>query len=337
MIKNLTRGRIHKTSLFVQPEYKCNIGCKGCYAVKNISLTHELVEELTDLGEGIHNDTIQIEQVTVSLNGLDPIDTEYSVAIAHNISEDFGRKSTHYACAINNIAMYRGLLDFDACGVLNISIDVNKYNKLNEEECMKACDTINSIRVKHRNLHINVNLLALDDSVDSEDENVNDMLEEIFESSDSTHLIMNKPIDDLFNFEKLDDFKNGFENYIIGVLGIAEVLGDKFHMDACVTTVLSNLLNKETFTCRAGTDHASLWPDGKFTGCAYRMPDTEFFTGDGSTVKFKDYDNIKDVDVAEFNLCLYNKLATLYGSFDELCKKLHLDKKEITLLKSVIK
>lgn len=337
MIKNLTRGRIHKTSLFIQPEYRCNMGCKGCYAVKGGEILHELAEELTAIGEGMHNDTIKFEQVTVSLNDLDPVDAEYSVEIAHNISKDFGRENTHYACAINSIAMYKDLLDFDTCSALNISIDANKYNKLNEEECIKACDAINSIRVKHRNLHINVNLLALDDAVDSEDENVNDMFEEVLESTDSTHIIMNKPIDNLFNFEKINDFKNDFENYIIGILQIAKVLGNKFHMDACVTTVLSNLLDDTTYTCRAGTDHASLWPDGKFTGCAYRMPDTEFAIGDGATIKFDDYNKIQDVKVAEFNLCLYNKLSVLYGSFDEFCFELNLNKDEINILKSVVK
>lgn len=336
MIKDLTRGRIHKTSLFIQPEYKCNIGCKGCYAVKSKGSTHELAEELTYIADGIRNDTIEFEQVTVSLNDLDLKDAEYSVAIAQNTAQDFGKAKTHYACAINSIAMYNDLLDFNKCGVLSISIDTIKYNKLTEKECDEACGAISTIRRKDKDLHININLLALEDTVKDGPE-VSLALEELTEIADSIHLIMNKPIDNLFNFEKLDEFKNDFENYITGTLQIIEVPGDKIHIDACVTTVLSNLLNEETFTCRAGTDHASLWPDGKFTGCAYRMPDTEFSIGDGSTVKFKDHDNIKDVDVAEFDLCLYNKLATLYGSFDRLCKDLRLDGKEITLLKSVVK
>lgn len=337
MIKDLTRGRIHKTSLFIQPEYKCNIGCKGCYAVKNEESKFHVAAQTTKIIQGMKDDSIELGQITISLNGLKKKDAGFSKDMCDLVSKNVDKDKVHYACAINSIAMYKDLLDFDKCGALNISIDVNKYNKLSEEECIEACSAINSIRLKHKELHININILALNDTVDSEDEIVNEMLEEAVESSDSTHLIMNKPTDDLFNLEKLENFKIEFEKYLIGMLQIIEVLGDKIHIDACVTTMLDNLLNDTTFTCRAGTDHVSLWPDGKLTGCAYRMPDTEFSIGDEATIKFKDYDDIKDVDVAEFNVCLYNKLATLYGSFDALCKRLILSKKEVVLLKSVVK
>lgn len=339
MIKNLTRGRIHKTSLFIQPEYKCNIGCKGCYAVKSTTVDQrDFVWSAVNIGEGIKKDAIRIEQITISLNGHKKVDAELAISKCLPIIQALDKDKVHYACAINSIAMYKDLLDFNMCGALNISIDVNKYNKLSEKECAEACDALSFIRRTHKDLHININILALNDTVDSADETVNDMLEEAFESTDSAHFIMNKPVDDLFNIEKLDDFKNEFETYLIGVLGIIETLGkDKFHIDACVTTVLSNLLNEETFTCRAGTDHVSLWPDGKFTGCAYRMPDTNFKGKAGSTIQFLDYDKIQDVKVSEFNLCLYNKLSVLYGSFDGLCTSLRLDKKEIFLLKSIVK
>lgn len=338
MIKNLTRGRIHKTSLFIQPEYKCDIGCKGCYAVKSASgSTRSFVTNISNLATGLKDDTIGLEQVTISLNGHTKENAKWAISKCTPVIKALEKDKLHYACAINSIALYKDIIDFDTCGALSISIDVNKYNKLNKEECAKACDAIHSIRIKHKDLHININLLALDDTVDSKDETVHDILEEAFESTDSTHLIMNKPISNLFNFEKIKDFKEDFENYLLGTLQIIEVLGSKFSMDSCVNTVLSNLLDDTTFTCRAGTDHVSLWPDGKFTGCAYRMPETEFVIGSDSTASFRDYDNIKDVDVAEFSVCLYNKLATLYGSFDELCKNLKLNKKEVTLLKSVIK
>lgn len=337
MIKNLTRGRVHKTSLFIQPEYKCNIGCKGCYAVKNEESKFHVAAQTTKIIQGMKDDSIELRQITISLNGLKKKDAGFSKDICDLVSKNIDKDKVHYACAINSIAMYKDLLDFNMCSALNISIDVNKYNKLSEEECAKACDALSFIRRTHKDLHININILTLNDTVDSEDETINDMLEEVVESADSTHLIMNKPIDNLFNFEKLDDFKEEFEKYLISTLGIIETIGDEFHIDACVATVLENLLNNETFTCRAGTDHVSLWPDGKFTGCAYRMPNTEFAIENDSTISFKDYDHIQDVTVSEFDLCLYNKLSILYGSFDELCKNLKLDKNEIKILKSIIK
>ena len=337
MIKNLTRGRIHKTSLFIQPEYKCNIGCKGCYAVKNIDLTHELAEELMHIGEGVHNDTIKFEQVTVSLNDLNQPDAEYSAAIAENTLEDFGKEITHYACSINSLLMYNKLMSLEQCGALNISIDVDKLAKMSEKEQQMAGLALADIKKENKDLYININLLARERK-EKYSKEVTDTELLILSSADSVHLIMDKPISNLFNIEYLENFKNSFEIYVRAVLEIKKhTLETNTTVDACVMTVLSNLIDDTIFTCRAGTDHASLWPDGKFTGCAYRMSDTEFAIGDGATIKFDDYDKVQDIKVAEFNLCLYNKLSELYGSFDELCKNLKLDKKEITLLKSVVK
>ena len=336
MIKNLTRGRIHKTSLFIQPEYKCNLGCKGCYAVKGTTITHELAEELSHIGEGVHNDTIKFEQVTISLNDLNAPDAEYSAAIAEGTLEEFGREVTHYACSVNSLLMYSKLMNLEQCGALNVSMDVDKLAKITEKEQKLAALVLIGLKKANKDLHININLLARREKGDSKEVTEAELL--ILSSADSVHLIMDKPIDNLFNIDCLEKFKDSFEKYVHAIIEIKRHTTEtELAIDACVGTVLSNLLDNTMFTCRAGTDHASLWPDGKFTGCAYRMPDTEFAIGSEATIKFDDYDKIQDVKVAEFNLCLYNKLSELYGSFEGLCEELELNEDAIKILKSIVK
>lgn len=332
MIKNLTRGRVHKTSLFVQPDYKCNLGCKGCYALKagNYDAT-EFIKTMTSIELAVKENMAEFDQVTISFNDLDKGDATWSYHTCKTYTKKMDKEKVHYACSVNSIDTYADIIDFNECSVLNISIDISKWDKLNFERRVEVTNCIESITNKYPDLHININFLI--DEFEGDEVLMLHYAESI---SNSVHFIMNKPIKDLFNDESLGSFRKAFENYIKITLRYSYDLGDKVMMDACVKTLINNLLNDTEYTCRAGVDHASLWPDGKLTGCPYRMTNTKFDIGNEATVEFNDHKDIKNVKVDEFELCLYNKLSAMYGSFDELCESLKLEEAEINKLKSLV-
>ena len=321
----MTKGRIHKTSLFIQPEFKCNVGCKGCYAVKNKESEFAVVGQVAKILARIANDNTEFNQFTISLNDLDEKDAQFSVETCRLVARNVDKEKVHYACSVSSLKMYNKLLNFDDCDALSISIDQHKITKFLTDESADGTSivvTLLKIKEEHPDLHININLLVSKET----DENAF-VLDSFHDIADSVHLIMNKPIDNLFNEESLDEFQDSFEGYIKHAIAIKETYGSDIDIDidSCIRTVLKNLTNDTDFSCRAGVDHTSLWPDGKMTGCAYRMPDTLYNGKADSKIEFVDYDKLEDVKVSEFNMCLYNRLAARYGSLEGLCESIKLE------------
>lgn len=339
MIKNRTRGRTHKTSLFMQPDYKCNLGCKGCYALKGGYYdSTEFIKRMVEIESLTGENMAEFDQITISFNDLDEGDATWTYQTCKPFVKRAGKDKIHYACSVNSIVIYESIIDFSECSALNISFDRSKWDKMGLEARMEATDVMEKIMSEHPDLHININFL-LEPSGSSVSESIDhDYLTlayaEVF--ADSIHLIMNKPAKDLFNEEHVEQFKDVFENYVKAAIAYKKRFGDKIDIDACVKTLLRNLINDTTYTCRAGTDHISIWPEGKMTGCPYRMPESDLNGKAGSTLNFLDHDNISDVKISEFPHCLYSKLSIMYGSFEGLCDALDIDGKEIEKIKSLI-
>ena len=337
MIKNRTRGRTHKTSLFMQPDYKCNLGCKGCYALKGGDYdSTEFIKRMVEIESLTGENMAEFDQITISFNDLDKDDAAWTYKKCKPFVKRAGKEKIHYACSVNSLETYVSIVDLNECSALNISFDRSKWNKMGLGERMEATDAMEKIIKDHPDLHININfLLELPDTEEAIDHDYLTLAyAEVF--ADSIHLIMNKPAKDLFNTEYVDKFKEIFEDYVKTAITYKKRFGDKIDVDACVKTLLRNLINDTTYTCRAGTDHISIWPEGKMTGCPYRMPETDLNGKAGSTLNFLDYDNISDVKISEFPHCLYNKLSIMYGSFEGLCDALDMDGKEIEKIKSLI-
>lgn len=337
MIKNRTRGRTHKTSLFVQPDYKCNLGCKGCYALKGGYYdSTEFIKKMVEIDDLVNDNMAEFDQITISFNDLDEGDAVWSYQTCKPFVKKAGKEKIHYACSVNSLKTYVDIVDLNECSALNISFDRSKWNKMDLGARMEATDAMERIINAHPDLHININfLLELTNSKEAFD---HDYLTLAYAEvlADSVHLIMNKPIKDLFNEDYMQQFKDVFEDYVKTAITYKRRFGDKVDIDACVKTVLSNLINDTTYTCRAGTDHISIWPEGKMTGCPYRMPASNLNGKAESTLSFLDYDAVSDVKTSEYPHCLYNKLAISYGSFEGLCDALDIDENEINKLKSLI-
>ena len=341
MIKNLTKGRIHKTSLFVQPDYKCNLGCKGCYALKGGYYdSAEFIKKLAEIDSLTDNNMAEFNQITISFNDLDEGDAVWSYQTCKPFTRRAGKEKIHYACSVNSLRIYVDIVDLNECSALNISFDRVKWNKMNLDEKMEATDAIEKIIEDYPDLHININFLLEPSGASSNKEIDHDYLTLSYAETfaDSIHLIMNKPAKDLFNEDYMQQFKDVFEDYVKTAMKYKKVFGDKIDIDidACVKTVLSNLINDTAYTCRAGIDHVSVWPEGKMTGCPYRAPSSDLNGKAGSTINFLDYDDVSDVRISEFTHCLYNKLSVMYGSLDGLHEALDISGNEIDRLKSLI-
>ena len=339
MIKNRTRGRTHKTSLFVQPDYKCNLGCKGCYALKGGYYdSTKLIKKIVEIDDLVDSNMAEFDQITISFNDLDEGDAVWSYQTCKPFVKKLGKEKTHYACSVNSIATYKNIIDFSECSALNISFDRSKWDKMGLEARIEATDVMEEIMSDHPDVHININFLLEPSGASVSASIDHDYLTlayaEVF--ADSIHLIMNKPAKDLFNEDYIQQFKDMFESYVKNAIAYKKRFGDKVDIDACVKTLLRNLINDITYTCRAGTDHISIWPEGKMTGCPYRMPESDLNGKAGSTLNFLDYDAVSDVKISEFPHCLYNKLSIMYGSFEGLCDALDIDEEKIGKLKSLI-
>lgn len=341
MIKDLTAGRVHKTSLFVQPEFKCNVGCKGCYAIKGKKMDYgevtHCLDKFADIVEGIRENKIEFDQITLSMNDLtreEAGDTATYADLLGSLDVTLHKDKIHLACAINSLMIYRELVDFSEFGVLNISIDEGKILKFTEDTRSTIQDMISDIKDEYHDLHINVNLMIGSSSTQSINQSI---LDSVYEIVDSVHLVMEKPTNghgyNLYNFEFLERFKKDFEAYIKHAIAIRDTYGSKIDIDTCVSTVISNLVNDTQYSCRAGVNHVSMWADGKFTGCPYRMPDSEYVIEFEDILKFKDFDTVEKVDGAEYNFCLYGEVQYLYETFDGLCKALGITGKAIEILK----
>jgi len=72
-MKDLTGKRIHKTSLFVQPESKCNVGCDGCYSLKGkLASAEESVDSKFKLAEVIKDINLnKVELIVRNYNASD--------------------------------------------------------------------------------------------------------------------------------------------------------------------------------------------------------------------------------------------------------------------------
>jgi len=339
MIKNLTKGRIHKTSLFVQPDYKCNVGCKGCYALKGSDYSSaEFIKSMSEIETAVSKDMAEFNQVTISFNDLDEGDAVWSYQTCKPFIRKMDKEKVHYAFSVNSIEVYADIIDFSECSALNVSFDRVKWDKMGLGARMEATDAMEGIIANHPDLHININFLLEPSGASSNEEIDHDYLTLSYAESfaDSIHLIMNKPIKNLFNNDHMQQFKDVFEDYVKTAMKYKKVFGDKIDIDACVKTVLRNLINDTTYTCRAGIDHVSIWPEGKMTGCPYRVPESELNGKAGSTVSFLDYDDVNDVKISEFTHCLYNGLSVMYGSLDGLHEALDISGNEIDRLKSLI-
>lgn len=323
MMKDHTKGRIHKTSLFIQPEYKCRTNCPGCYAIDMMGY-----ESNAKLGKAIdeyaNKSSYVFDQVTLSLNNLRLKDTDRSVDAFNMLVDGWNceKENFHVACDINSLGTWNEVLDMCSVGVLNVSIDESKMTYLNN---MKQADfnfrALAKIRLQYPDLHINWNYML------GKDAQVGDILGDgLFETMlnydtapfNSLHLVMEKPtfktLGNMFDASSLSHMRSVFLRYLDVATHLKHILGSKLHIDSCVKTVLANLYKKNGYTCRAGVNHVSLWPDGNLTGCPYRMPGQKYAQLNGFVKTFLDGLSINEIVNSEWSSCTFSRIEE---SFDD--------------------
>ena len=342
MIKNLTRNRIHKSSLFIQPEAKCKVGCQGCYASgeKLASPDSGMISRrnLLDLAVNMNKGDVEFDQITLSINDLDPDEMSNSIMQAEILSI-LPPEKIHYACALNTLPKCIELFDLNKCSVLNISVDLNKWDKADEKLRDESCEAVTNLKKNYPHLHINTNVLI--DTASEDAEKINGLiLDSVADHSDSIHLVMYKSVEkdnSIFNSDKREEFKRDLEEYLKHAIAIKGTYGQKIQIDSCVKTVLENLSRGQHHACRAGVNHVSLWPENKMTGCPYRMPDSEYAWDDfGGVISFVDHTDIKDITGHEYSLCAFNRVQYEYDTFDDLCESLEISGKAIDTLKGIL-
>ena len=346
-MKDLTGNRIHKTSLFIQPESKCNIGCEGCYSLKGkLASVEEAAAAKLDLFEIIRDTNlgkVEFDQITLSINSLDKKSMSNTQAHA-TMLKAVDKEKIHYAIAVNSIEDIEESIDLSRCSVLNISIDKNKIKK-DTKIVTKISSWLTIFKEKNPDVHVNMNFLITEDdhSINETTENKKLLLQLFADKFDSVHLIMEKPANaEGFNLFSVSDdaprkFSEMFKHYVKHAIAIKQAYGDKIFIDSCVETALQNIINNTTFNCRAGINHISMWQDGRFTGCAYRTLDTEYSINEVSAIKFGTANKISEVSGAEYGLCLYNTVLDLHSNIEEFASELKLNEIEIKTLKSLIK
>lgn len=346
-MKNLTRNRIHKASLFIQPESKCDVGCKGCYSINgSLASAEESIKaklKLAKMIDKIKKDNLEFDQITLSINALDRVSIGNTAAYA-SMLKNVPKDKVHYAIAVNSIEDIEAVIDLSNCSVLNISIDKNKISK-DTKIITKISSWVTILKEKNPDIHVNMNFLVTEDSYQlagkTEDKVM--ILRQFARKFDSVHLIMEKPSDserdNLFNNsdDSIVRFKGSFNSYVKHAIAIKQVYGNKVFIDSCVETALKNIINNTTFKCRAGVNHVSMWQDGSLTGCPYRTPNTKYHTGQTGAIRFATSSEIENVGSSEFDLCLYNPVLDMYVNIEEFASELKLTSEETEILKTIVK
>lgn len=341
-MRDLTKNKIHKASLFIQPEAKCTVGCQGCYASgeKLASPDSGLISrrKLAYLADNMNKGKVEFDQITLSINDLPPKELSNTMLQAERLSV-LPPEKIHYACALNTLPKCIELFDLNRCSVLNISVDCNKWDKADEKLRDESCEAVTNLKKNYPHLHVNTNVLL--DTVSEDAEKINGLiLDSVADHSDSIHIVMYKSVEgdyNLFNSDAREEFKKDFEDYVRHAIAIKIAYGEKIHIDSCVKTVLSNLSREHVHTCRAGVNHVSIWPEQKMTGCPYRIPDSEYILDDlGGLVRFTDHVKLKNIRVHEWNSCAFNRVQDEYDTFDNLCESLGIRGKTIDILKGML-
>lgn len=344
MIKNLTCGKIHKTSLFVQPESKCIVGCEGCYSNKaKAQSDYDKETFLNSILSILGDENTKFDQITLSLNHLGLSDTKHSCEVSSILesNQNLRDKGTelHVAMAINSLVMYEKELNFDSYDAVNISVDVAKITSVDGDH-LDGILSLKEIYRKYPDIHFNWNLMLPRRMNIKEKSLLQTLLNKLEKNFDSIHLIIEKLSDpaghNIFNEDSDEISTEIFESYLKTAVELKQRFGDKLFIDSCVQTTLDNAITGNMFACRAGVNHVSLWPDGKVTGCAYRTPDTAYNTSEYSAVKAADSKNIKSLDCDEWEGCVFRRLTYKYNDFESMCEGIGLDKEGVATLKGLV-
>ena len=302
-------------AIFFQPTTKCNWSCQGCYLKKyekqNKTKDTDIPEWMAEVvSRVLDRKDIRANQITISLNhpwGVYQKEdvrnhalTKFLVKVINNIQRRGGDLETevHFTVADMSIETYKawGLWDPITSVADSVSISVDEF-KTDLEACYKDKD--------FRLCKFNCNL-QMTPGVVKQFKDPEAQIRQLLHWYDTIYMIAHKPILD-GEYSKLhtESIRKTVEIYN----KLPRELKKNVFIDKCVEACAKN-----EYTCEAGTNMMTVWPDGRIIGCPYATHGGTYAhpTADSvikSMVAMRGYADGNDGKRHYFNRC---KMRTLW-------------------------